>query len=357
MAEERSTEAGASKPPTYRDAGVDIDAGNRAVELMRDYVRSTYRPEVMGDIGGFGGLFRVPAGRGSDAPVLVGATDGVGTKLKLAFLTGIHDTVGIDCVAMNVNDVVTTGAEPLFFLDYLGTGKVEPNTVADIVKGVAEGCRQAGCALIGGETAELPDLYAPGEYDLAGFVVGLVGADKIIDGSGVQEGMAVIGLRSSGLHSNGFTLVRRALLDRAGLSVDGYVDELGCTLGEELLRPTRIYVKDLLELIGRFGIHGAAHVTGGGLLENIPRILPAGLGVVLERDTWTPQPIFEVVRRAGGIEEPELWRTFNMGIGMVLIVDSRDADTIQNELLDWGTESARIGMVVEHTTGPRVILD
>jgi len=348
---------GPRKSLTYRDAGVDIDAGNRAVELMKEHILSTHRAGVLDAVGGFGGLFRIEreSGRG---PVLVAGTDGVGTKLKLAFMSGIHDTVGIDCVAMNVNDIITTGAEPLFFLDYLAVGQLEPETVALVVKGIAEGCRQAGCALIGGETAELPGFYAPGEYDLAGFAVGMVEEDDIIDGTGIRPGAALLGLRSVGLHSNGYSLVRKVLFDVAGLTLEQHIHELGCELGEELLRPTAIYARALRAACDETSVLAAAHITGGGLLENVPRVLADGLGVRIDRSAWIPQPIFGLLQRLGKLDERELWRTFNMGIGMVLVVAQEDVDGLKRLLDTLRVESAVIGEVVDHRVGvPRVVLD
>ncbi|MDP3058554.1 MAG: phosphoribosylformylglycinamidine cyclo-ligase, partial [bacterium] len=262
-----------SKSITYKDAGVDVDAGNEAVALMKESVRSTFRREVLTDIGGFGGLFALGK---YDEPILVSGTDGVGTKLKMAFMTNRHDTVGIDLVAMSVNDILVSGAEPLFFLDYIGIGKLSPTQVADIVKGVAEGCRQAGCALIGGETAELPSLYGPGEYDLAGFAVGVVEKKMLVDGANIKEGDVVIGLPSSGLHSNGYSLARKLIFELGEFSSVQTPSELGVSIGEELLKPTRIYVKSVLPLAKKGLVKGMVHITGGGFLENIPRILPRG---------------------------------------------------------------------------------
>lgn len=330
---------------TYKEAGVDIDAGNRAVELIKEKVRKTMRPEVLTDIGGFGGLFALDISKYRQ-PVLVSGTDGVGTKLRVAMLMDKHDTIGIDCVAMCVNDILVQGAEPLFFLDYLAVGKLEPEQVAAIVGGIAEGCREAGCALIGGETAEMPGFYPPGEYDVAGFAVGVVDKEKILDGSRVREGMTVLGLASHGLHSNGYSLARKVLLERAGLNLDLYLPELGCTVGEELLKPTRIYIRSLLPLVQEGRIAALAHITGGGLLENIPRVLPPGLGVELTAGSWPIPPIFDLIEKLGHIAKEEMARTFNLGIGMVAIVAAEEAPTIADRLTAAGEKVYTIGRVV-----------
>ena len=313
---------------TYAGAGVDIEAANRAVKLLAEHVKSTHRPGVLGGIGGFGGLFRLPLDKCRE-PVLVGGTDGVGTKLRLAFALDIHDTIGIDAVAMCVNDILVQGAEPLFFLDYLAVGKLEPEQVAAIVSGVAAGCREAGCALLGGETVEMPGFYPPGEYDLAGFAVGMVEAEKIIDGSTIVPGDIILGLPSSGLHSNGFSLARKALLEEAKYSLDRYFPELGRTLGEELLTPTKIYVKEVLPLLDRYPIKGLAHITGGGLVENIPRILPPGCRARIQCTSWQVPPIFQLIRQAGRISTAEMYRVFNMGIGMAIIAAPEVAQGIR----------------------------
>ncbi|AEF94602.1 phosphoribosylformylglycinamidine cyclo-ligase [Desulfotomaculum nigrificans CO-1-SRB] len=333
-----------SQPLTYAGAGVDIAAGNRAVDLMKQAVRSTFRPGVLTDIGGFGGLFALDTKKYQE-PVLVSGTDGVGTKLKLAQLTDVHHTIGIDAVAMCVNDILVQGAEPLFFLDYLAVGKLVPEKVADIVNGVAAGCRQAGCALIGGETAEMPGFYNEDEYDIAGFAVGVVDRSKLIDGSTITAGDVVIGLPSSGLHSNGYSLARKALLEVAGYRTDTYIDELGCTVGEEMLRPTRIYVKTVLPLINEFNIKGLAHITGGGLTENIPRILPPGVKVVLDRSQWPVPPVFTLIQRIGQVAEQEMLRTFNMGIGLVMIVPADQSANIMQALHNRGEVAYLIGRV------------
>lgn len=332
---------------TYRDAGVDIDAGNKAVELMKRHVRSTYRPEVLGDIGGFGGLFALNSGKYRQ-PVLVSGTDGVGTKLKIAFLTDKHDTIGQDGVAMCVNDILVQGAEPLFFLDYLAVGKLEPEKVAAIVSGVAMACRESGCALLGGETAEMAGFYPDGEYDIAGFAVGVVDRDKIITGEKIKPGDVLIGLPSSGLHSNGFSLVRKICFEVKQLQVNAHIPELGRTLGEELLEPTRLYPKTCLPLIEKFDIHGMVHITGGGFYDNIPRVLPEGCGAEVDTSAWTEPPVFGLLQQWGGVAKAEMYRTFNMGIGMILIVSAEDAPAVQAELAARNEKSYIIGKI---TTG------
>ncbi|MBP7331876.1 MAG: phosphoribosylformylglycinamidine cyclo-ligase [Firmicutes bacterium] len=337
---------GNKKGLTYADAGVDIDAGNKAVQLMRGAVRSTFRPEVLAEIGSFGGFFALNAGKYRE-PVLVAGTDGVGTKLRIAMLMERHDTVGIDAVAMCVNDILVQGAEPLFFLDYLAVGKLAPEKVAAIVSGVAAGCRQAGCALIGGETAEMPGFYGPEEYDLAGFAVGVVERGRIIDGREIVPGDVLIGLPSSGLHSNGYSLARKVLLEAGGYQMDSYIDKLGRTVGEEMLEPTRIYVKTVLPLLEKFKIKGMAHITGGGLTENIVRVLPDGTGITIKRGTWDVPPVFDLIRETGGVEEQEMLRTFNMGIGLVAVVDAGQAEAVMADLSANGEISRLIGEVIE----------
>lgn len=336
----------------YKNAGVDIDAGNTAVELMKAHIKSTFRPEVLGDLGGFGGLFKIDVAKYRQ-PVLVSGTDGVGTKLKLAFYMDKHDTVGIDCVAMCVNDILVLGAEPLFFLDYIALGKLIPEKVADIVKGIAEGCRQAGCALIGGETAEMPDMYGENEYDLAGFVVGITDHDKIINGADIKAGNVVIGFTSSGLHSNGYSLARKVLLDKSGKKINDYVDDFGKTLGEEMLTPTIIY-KNTLSSLSDYKINGMAHITGGGLVENLPRILPPGLEFRIDKSSWQAPPVFEMIKKVGKIDEAEMFRTFNMGIGFVLVVPEEDADGLikaVNSNKVNGTSAIAIGLIQDGTGG------
>ncbi|HEX9180392.1 MAG TPA: phosphoribosylformylglycinamidine cyclo-ligase [Burkholderiales bacterium] len=325
---------------TYRDAGVDIDAGDALVERIKPYAKRTLRPEVMGGIGGFGALFRVP--EGYREPVLVSGTDGVGTKLKLAFRMDRHDTVGVDLVAMSVNDILVQGAEPLFFLDYFACGKLEVAVAADVVKGIARGCELAGCALIGGETAEMPGMYPEGEYDLAGFAVGVVERSRIVDGSTIAAGDAVIGLASSGPHSNGYSLIRR-ILDRSGADLASAFD--GRTLGEALLQPTRIYVKPLLALMGKLTVKGLAHITGGGLVENVPRVLPEGLTAELRRESWPLPPVFQWLQQQGNVADEEMNRVFNCGIGMVLIVAAADAPAALAHLEAAGERAWLIGAV------------
>ena len=329
---------------TYKGAGVDIEAGNRFVDMIKPLVKSTNRPEVLTDIGGFGGLFSLNKDK-YQSPVLVSSTDGVGTKLKLAFQLDRHNTVGIDLVAMCVNDVIVQGAEPLFFLDYLATGILAPEKATEIVKGIAEGCRQAGCALVGGETAELPGFYNDGEYDLAGFTVGVVDRDAIIDGSSIQVGEVLIGIASNGLHSNGYSLARRIISERLQGGLEAVLPELGESLGDALLRPTRIYVKSILNLLRDFTIQGMAHITGGGLLENVPRILPRHCKAVIHKDAWPKPPLFEILREAGNLEEKELFRTFNYGIGMVLVVRKDDADDILSRLHGLNEQAYVIGEI------------
>lgn len=334
---------------TYKDSGVDVERGYEAVRLMKEHVKRTFNDNVLGDLGSFGGFYSIE-NSGMSKPVLVAGTDGVGTKLKLAFLTGRHDTVGIDCVAMCVNDVVCQGAMPLFFLDYLATGNLKPELAATIVHGVAEGCLQAGCALIGGETAEMPGFYPEGEYDLAGFCVGMVDRAQAINGSGIRAGDTLVGLASSGVHSNGFSLVRRLLVNDE-TDLNAHVDELGCSLADELLRPTRIYVRTIKELISRFTIKGIAHITGGGFIENIPRILPDGLTARIDRGSWPVQPIFRMMQRISGMEDEQIYNTFNMGIGMVLAVDSEEADAVVCAANSLGEKAFVIGEVIESEDG------
>ncbi|WP_139991583.1 phosphoribosylformylglycinamidine cyclo-ligase [Paenibacillus paridis] len=336
----------------YKKAGVDIAAGNEAVERMKKHVKRTYRPEVLAELGGFGGLFSLNKDK-YDEPVLVSGTDGVGTKLKLAFAMDKHDTIGIDAVAMCVNDIIVQGAEPLFFLDYLACDKVVPEKIEAIVKGIAEGCVQAGCSLIGGETAEMPGMYQGGEYDIAGFTVGIVDKKKMIDGSTIAAGDAVIGFASSGIHSNGFSLVRRLLLEDAGYKLDQELEELGgAKLGDVLIEPTRIYVKSALKLVEQVEVKGMAHITGGGFIENIPRVLPDGVNVDVEFGSWPILPIFDLMQNKGGITNRDMFTTFNMGIGLVVVVPADQANEalrISNEL---GEQAYRIGTVTE---GSRIV--
>ena len=329
---------------TYKDAGVDIEAGNSFVNMIKPLVKSTYRPEVMADLGGFGGLFSLNSSKYRN-PVLVSGTDGVGTKLKIAFMADLHNTIGIDLVAMCVNDIIVQGAEPLFFLDYLATGRLLSEKAAMIVEGIAEGCRQAGCALIGGETAEMPGFYNDGEYDLAGFCVGVVERDQIIDGSGISVGNKLIGIGSSGLHSNGYSLARKLIFERMGLSIDSELPGLGRTVAEELLVPTRIYVRSLLNLLKDFSINGIAHITGGGLLENIPRVLPPGCHATINLASWNRPSLFDLLQNAGNVERFEMYRTFNMGIGMVLVVQAAEADDMLSRLNGLGEKAWLIGEI------------
>ncbi|NLX77693.1 MAG: phosphoribosylformylglycinamidine cyclo-ligase [Clostridiaceae bacterium] len=329
----------------YKEAGVDVHAGYEAVRLMRKYVSKTMRPEVLTDIGGFGGLFSLENIR-IDKPVLVSGTDGVGTKLKIAFALDRHDTVGIDCVAMCANDIVCSGAQPLFFLDYIATGKLDPQKVADIVKGISDGCLMAGCSLVGGETAEMPGFYPENEYDLAGFCVGIVDKDQIIDGKSIKSGDILIGIASSGVHSNGFSLVRKIFSDdRQALSK--YYPELNSTIGDVLLTPTRIYVKTVLELREKYNINGIAHITGGGFIENIPRMIPEGLKAVIQKGTWPVLPVFELIARQGNVDETDMYNTFNMGIGMVLAVDADEAGEILRFIGERGEKAYIIGRIDE----------
>jgi len=339
---------------TYRDAGVDIDAGDEFVDRIKPLVRSTFRPEVLTDLGGFGGLFRLQTKKYED-PVLVSGTDGVGTKLKIAFMMDKHDTVGIDLVAMCVNDIAVSGAEPLFFLDYFATGKLAVPKAQQVVSGIAEGCRQAGCALIGGETAEMPSMYADGEYDLAGFAVGVVDRSKMIDGKAIQRGDAIIGLASSGLHSNGYSLVRRVLFEEGKLTPDDRLPDLDRSLGDVLLTPTRIYAKQILTMIREFPIKGIAHITGGGITENLPRVFPSGVRARINRKSWAVPPIFSVLSRLGQVESQEMYRVFNMGIGLILIVPAHTADAVVSRATSLGDSAYRIGeMVAGSESDPQV---
>lgn len=330
------------KPVTYKDSGVDIAAGNSFVNLIKPLVKATSRPEVLADIGGFGGLFSLNTSKYKN-PVLVSGTDGVGTKLKLAFLADRHDTIGIDLVAMCVNDIIVQGAEPLFFLDYLATGKLLPEKGAEIVKGIAEGCKQAGCALIGGETAEMPGFYADGEYDVAGFTVGVVDRDHIIDGSCISVGNRLIGIASTGLHSNGYSLARTLIFDHLKLTISDTFPGSDATVGEVLLTPTRIYVRSILNLLKDFTINGIAHITGGGLLENVPRVLPKSCQAHIHINSWERPNLFTVLQKAGNVERDEMYRTFNMGIGMVLAVAENEAEEIIDRLKGLGESAWIIG--------------
>jgi len=328
------------KPITYRDAGVDIDAGDALVEAIKPFAKKTLRPEVLAGIGGFGAMFEVS--KKYREPVLVSGTDGVGTKLKLAFQLGKHDTVGIDLVAMSVNDILTQGAEPLFFLDYFACGKLDVAVATEVVKGIARGCELAGCTLIGGETAEMPGMYPEGEYDLAGFAVGVVEKSSIVDGRDIAPGDVVLGLASSGAHSNGYSLIR-GILER--VKPDLRADFHGRPLGDLLLEPTRIYVKPLLALMRQMRVKGMAHVTGGGLVENLPRTLPATVKAVIERSSWPTMPLFQWLQKEGGIADAEMHRVFNCGIGMVVVVAAEHADAAVKFLVAQGETVHRIGGV------------
>ena len=341
---------------TYKDAGVDVERGYEAVRRMKQHVATTFDENVLGGLGSFGGFYSIENEK-MDKPVLVAGTDGVGTKLKLAFLMDKHDTVGIDCVAMCVNDVVCQGAKPLMFLDYVATGYLDPAKVEQIVAGVAEGCRQAGCALIGGETAEMPDFYPAVEYDLAGFTVGIVDREKSISGAAVAEGDVLVGIASSGVHSNGYSLVRRLVLTE-GRDLNAPVEALGGkSWGETLLTPTKIYVKSALAACKAANVHGIAHITGGGFIENIPRILPDGLTAEIELGTWPVLPVFTELQKLGGLGNRQIYNTFNMGIGMAFAVSAQEADALMASLEASGEQAYRIGRVVKTgEDGERLVL-
>ena len=341
------------KPLTYRDAGVDIDAGDEAVRRIAPLAKSTYRPEVLGGIGAFAGFVRIPPGYRE--PVLVSSTDGVGSKLKVAFMADRHDTVGIDLVAMGVNDLLVHGGEPLYFLDYIGIGRLDPARVEALVRGVVEGCRRAGCALIGGETAELPDLYGVGEYDLAGFAVGVVERDRILDGAAVKPGDVVLGLASSGLHSNGYSLARRIVFDVMSLRVDATLPGTERSVADELLEPTRIYASAVRAALAAGGVTAMAHITGGGLVGNVPRVLPDGCRVILRRRAWRVPPVFETLRDAGRVSDAEMLRTFNLGVGYVVIARAAEADAVRRALEESGETVWTIGEVVPGATGVELV--
>ena len=332
---------------TYRDAGVDIEAGDALVERIKPYAAKTMRPEVLGGIGGFGALFEVS--KKYKNPVMVSGTDGVGTKLKLAFRLKKHDTIGIDLVAMSVNDILVSGAEPAFFLDYFACGKLDVGVAADVVKGIAYGCEQAGCALIGGETAEMPGMYDPNEYDLAGFAVGLVDKSAIINGTKIQAGDAVVGLASSGPHSNGYTLIRKVVAVSGADLFEPFEGDR--TLGQSLLEPTRIYVKPVLATLAKVEVKGIAHITGGGLTENIPRVLPEGTCALLEQTRWTMPWVFRWLKKQGNIEDAEMYRTFNCGIGMVLVMAKENVAAAIESLAGHGVEAFEIGSIVKREPG------
>jgi phosphoribosylformylglycinamidine cyclo-ligase len=351
--ERRLRKSHAPQTLTYRDAGVDIDAGDRLVENIKPFAKKTLRKGVLAGIGGFGALFEIARKRYRE-PVLVAGTDGVGTKLKLAFELNRHATIGIDLVAMSVNDILTHGAEPLFFLDYYACGRLDVATATEVVKGIAAGCKQAGCALIGGETAEMPGMYPAGEYDLAGFAVGVVEKSRIIDGSGIVEGDVVLGLASSGAHSNGYSLIRKII---AMTGVDLSARFHGRALSDVILEPTRIYVKPVLKLVRSIAVKGLAHITGGGLLENVPRVLPAGLAARIERAAWNLPPLFQWLKQEGNIADAELYRVFNCGIGMVAVVGAAEAGAALKALRAAGEIAWRIGRIERRRkNGPQVVI-
>lgn len=338
---------------TYKDSGVDVNSGYETVKLIKDYVKKTYTKGVMSDIGGFGGMFAINKDE-YEEPVLVSGTDGVGTKLMVAFMADKHSSIGEDAVAMCVNDIICQGAKPLFFLDYIATGKLEPKKAADIVKGVSEGCIKAGAALIGGETAEMPGLYGEDEYDIAGFCVGIVDKKKIIDGSKITEGDLIIGIPSSGIHSNGYSLVRKVFFNHKNYNINQYVEELGSTLGEELLTPTRIYPKLVLDLIEKFEIKGMSNITGGGFYENIPRMLPEGISADINTENINVLPIFKLIQREGNIDIDEMYSTFNMGIGMVLTVGKDIGQDLIDYLKSVGEAPVILGETVKREGGLKI---
>ena len=333
---------------TYKDAGVDTKEGERAVSLMKEHVKKTFNENVLTGLGSFGSLFSLDVA-GMKQPVLVSGTDGVGTKLKIAFMMDKHDTVGIDCVAMCVNDVLCQGAKPLFFLDYIATGKVRAEKIADIVKGIADGCSQSGSALVGGETAEMPDFYGEGEYDMAGFSVGIVDKERIITGERIAAGDRIIGIPSSGIHSNGYSLVRKVFFEKMKMGADEYVEELGQTLGEALLTPTKIYANACGAVLPKFDVKGIVHITGGGFFENIPRILPDDTAAVIDTDAWQIPPIFTYIEKCGNIDRKEMFSTYNMGIGMMMVVDADDAAGVVEALKAAGENAAVIGEIRQRT--------
>ena len=356
MSEKPIAEGGAS----YAAAGVDIEAGDRAVELMKEWVKKAQRPEVLGGLGGFAGLFDASALKNYERPLLASATDGVGTKVDIARRLGVYDSIGHDLVAMVMDDIVVCGAEPLFMTDYICVGKVHPERVASIVKGIAEGCVLAGCALVGGETAEHPGLLGEDDFDVAGAGTGVVEADRLLGADRIRTGDAVIAMASSGLHSNGYSLVRHVLLNQAGLALDAHIEELGRTLGEELLEPTKIYSLDCLALMRTTEVHAFSHITGGGLAANLARVIPDGLHAIVDRSTWTPAPIFDLVGRTGSVERLELEKTLNMGVGMIAIVPQESVDVALTTLADRGVDAWVAGEITdrgEHTTGAALIGD
>jgi phosphoribosylformylglycinamidine cyclo-ligase len=346
--------AESTKKDRYAQAGVDIDEGNRFVELIKPVVSKTFKSGVITDIGGFAGLFSLHI-EDIKNPVLITSTDGVGTKLKIAFMMDKHDTVGIDLVAMCINDIMVQGAVPLFMLDYIAMPKLDVDTAIDIVKGIAAGCKEANCSLIGGETAEMPGFYAEGEYDLAGFVVGVTGNEQLLDGSEIAVGYQLIGIGSSGLHSNGYSLVRKIFFDELKMSVDAHVDEFGRTLGEELLEPTRIYSTAITNLRRDFNIYGISHITGGGLIDNLPRILPKQCKAVINTSKWTPPPIFQYLQRAGNIPTKDMMRTFNCGLGLVIVVSEQETSEVLLRLKAMGEIAYHIGSVEARDENEAVI--
>jgi phosphoribosylformylglycinamidine cyclo-ligase len=341
------TTGASSAAASYKTAGVDIEAGDRAVELMKQWVKKAQRPEVLGGLGGFAGLFDASALKNYERPLLASATDGVGTKVDIARQLGVYDTIGHDLVAMVMDDIVVCGAEPLFMTDYICVGKVHPERVAAIVKGIAEGCSLAGCALVGGETAEHPGLLGPDDFDVAGAGTGVVEADGLLGADRIRKGDAVVAMGSSGLHSNGYSLVRHVLLDQGGLSLDARIEEFGRTLGEELMEPTKIYSLDCLALTRTTEVHAFSHVTGGGLAANLARVIPDGLHATVDRSTWTPAPVFELVGTTGQVERLELEKTLNMGVGMIAIVPQESADVALATLADRGVEAWIAGEITD----------
>ncbi len=352
-----------NKPLTYKGAGVDIDAGDAMVDQIKHLCARTYGPRVLGRYGAFAGLFRLDFNekifaRNYKEPVLIACTDGVGTKIKVAAEMKKYDTVGIDLVAMNVNDLIVQGGEPLFFLDYLAVHKLDPAITTQMVKGISDGCVESSAALLGGETAEMPSVYAPGEFDMAGFAVGVVERKNILDGSSVAVGDSVIGMASSGIHSNGYALVRHICFDKLGLSTDVFIPEFNCTLGEELLRPTRIYVKSIMALLHKYKVKhvvkAMSHITGGGLPGNLPRVLPDGMAVKLKRDAWTVPPIFQFLQKHGPVDQDEMFNVFNMGIGYVIVVSPKSTRSIMTHLRSWGEQPCFLGKIKKAVNGAQL---
>jgi phosphoribosylformylglycinamidine cyclo-ligase len=343
------------KSTSYKDAGVDIDKADTFIKKIQPLIKSTSRKEVLGNIGNYGGLFHLDTEKYKN-PILVSSTDGVGTKLKIAQMMNIHDTVGIDLVAMSTNDLIVQGAEPLFFLDYIATGKIDLETSVKIIEGIAEGCVQSGCALIGGETAEMPGFYQDDEYDLAGFCVGVVESDKLVDGSEIRVGDEIIGLASNGIHSNGFSLARNVLFEQLKLRVDDTIEGLGTSIGKELLRPTKIYVRSLLNIIKNFTVKGIIHITGGGFWDNIPRILPTPCQTVITKGSWEIPPIFKIIQEAGNIDEMEMFRVFNMGIGMMIVVPKKESKEVIERLAVLGETAFMIGVIANRDKDQPAVL-